>query len=178
MLFDEEIWVHLEQHTNEYAIKIESETRMKREEIETYLAIILAMGISPESELREYWSTTDPWTGNAGIAKTCSRRQFEAWNTISHFDLDWLISRCVKNAKKYWQPFEKMAVDEWLQAWKGTWKNRQYIKSKPHQNGLKWYLFADSSSYIWDCWLFKGNMKMSRFEVILTLITRYTTTNS
>ena len=52
-----------------------------------------------------------------------------------------------------------MAVDEWLQAWKGTWKNCQYIKGKPHQNGLKWYLFADIMSYVYDFWLFKGSVR-------------------
>jgi len=98
LLFDDEIWEHL--------------------------AVILAMGISPESEMREYWSETDPWVGNEGISNTCAREQFREWNDIFHFDLDWLVQRCVVNAKAHW-------------------RNRQYIKGKPHQNGLKWYLFAD-----------------------------------
>lgn len=49
-----------------------------------------------------------------------------------------------------------MAVAEWLQTWKGTWKGCQCIKGKPHQNRLKWYLFVDILTYVWDLWLFKG----------------------
>jgi len=94
LLFDEEIWQHL--------------------------AVLLAMGISPESEIREYWSETDPWVGNQGIANTCSRDDFRRWHKIFHFEIDWLVERCIVNSKAHWSPHKKMAVDEWLQAWKGT----------------------------------------------------------
>jgi hypothetical protein len=39
---------------------------------------------------------------------------------------------------------------------KGTWKHRCFIKGKPHQNGLKWYLLADYDTYIFDGWLYQG----------------------
>ena len=159
LLFDDQIWEHLLTETNKYAEATDAGIKMTKEEISTYLAVVLAMGISPESELRDYWSTENPWVGNEGIARTCSRQQFEAWNSIFHFDLDWLITRCVVNAKAHWKPCRKMAIDEWLQAWKGTWKHRQYIKGKPHQNGLKWYLLVDILTYVYDFWLYKGNIK-------------------
>jgi len=78
------------------------------------------MGLSPETEIHEYWATEDRWVGNAGIASICTRDAFEHWNDIFHFDLDWLVERCVVNSKAHWHPFERLSVDEWLQPWKGT----------------------------------------------------------
>jgi len=156
LLFDEEIWQHLETETDAYAKKEGLDKGMTRKEISTYLAVLLAMGLSPEMSLHEYWNETDPWVRNEGIANVCSREQFKLWNSIFHFNIDWMIERCVVNSKAHWSPHKRMAIDEWLQAWKGTWRNRQYIKGKPHQNGLKWYLFADITTYVWDFWLYKG----------------------
>jgi hypothetical protein len=35
------------------------------------------------------------------------------------------------------------------------WKYIQFIRGKPH-NGLKFYCLVDSSFYLWDFWLYKG----------------------
>lgn len=40
---------------------------------------------------------------------------------------------------------------------KGTWKHRVYIKGKPHQNGLKWFILADYDTYIVGMWLYHGH---------------------
>jgi len=51
--------------------------------------------------------------------------------------------------------------------WKGRGKGiRVFIKGKPHRNGIKIYLLADRSGYVFDFWIYRGTQPSTKDIVV------------
>jgi hypothetical protein len=59
-----------------------------------------------------------------------------------------------------------LSIDETLVLFKGRWKYRQHIKSKPHATGLKYFVLATTSNYIFDFWLYMGTESRRNTDVV------------
>ncbi len=50
-----------------------------------------------------------------------------------------------------------MCVDERMSPWKERKKGiKVFVKGKPHSNGIKIYLLADSTNFVYDFWIYRG----------------------
>jgi len=54
--------------------------------------------------------------------------------------------------QNYWEPYQWLALDEMMVAFKGLFKDRVHIRGKPIDTGLKFYNLVDSSGFC--VWLF------------------------
>ena len=62
-----------------------------------------------------------------------------------------------------------MSVDETLLLFKGKYKYRQHIRGKPNATGLKLYILADNTGYIWHFWMYAGHQGINS-NIIFKLI--------
>ncbi|KAJ8356719.1 hypothetical protein SKAU_G00195130 [Synaphobranchus kaupii] len=121
-------------------------------EVYTFLAIALLMGLVRKSTLTEYWST-DPVLLTPFFASVFSQDRFLNLLRCLHFvnaahadTRDPLNKiRNVFNAltsafKRSFIPYKDLCVDESLMLWKGRLGFRQYIPSKHHRFGIKFFV--------------------------------------
>ncbi|KAJ8369760.1 hypothetical protein SKAU_G00097880 [Synaphobranchus kaupii] len=138
-------------------------------EVYTFLAIALLMGLVRKSTLREYWST-DPVLLTPFFASVFSQDRFLNLLRCLHFvnpahadTRDPLNKiRNVFNAltsafKRSFIPYKDLCVDESLMLWKGRLGFRQYIPSKRHRFGIKFFVLCDVvTGYVQDMVIYTG----------------------
>jgi hypothetical protein len=84
------------------------------------------------------------------------RDRFLEINGALHPDVDELMKHFRGASQKYWVPHKEMSIDETLFLFKGKVKFRQRMPMKPQSTGLKYFMMADSTGYIYDSFLYKG----------------------
>ncbi|KAJ8353409.1 hypothetical protein SKAU_G00209760 [Synaphobranchus kaupii] len=138
-------------------------------EVYTFLAIALLMGLVRKSTLREYWST-DPVLVTPFFPSVFSQDRFLNLLRCLHFvnpahadTRDPLNKiRNVFNAltsafKRSFIPYKDLCVDESLMLWKGRLGFRQYIPSKRHRFGIKFFVLCDVvMGYVQDMVIYTG----------------------
>lgn len=60
-------------------------------------------------------------------------------------------------SQEWWIPTQKVCIDEGIGPWQGKKKGIQvFIMGKPHPNGIKIYILADETSFVYDFWFYFG----------------------
>src|SRR5690349_7370855 len=54
-----------------------------------------------------------------------------------------------ENFKKYWEPYQRIAIDETMRKFKGRTEKKKYIPAKPIRYGLRYYCLVDEKRYLY-----------------------------
>ncbi|XP_037875023.1 piggyBac transposable element-derived protein 4 isoform X1 [Bombyx mori] len=139
------------------------------DELYTYFAIVLAMGVVVKSCLEDYWHTARDIFYTPGFAADMSYDRFQLLSKCLHFnnneycDITMLTRRQAKlykiqpivdhlNTKfsELYNLSRNLAVDESLTMWKGWLDINQFIPNKAATIGIKTYEVCESrSGYLW-----------------------------
>jgi hypothetical protein len=114
---------------------------MLMENLKQFLGVVLAMGLAPNTSVRNSWKTNSNIHGkNWTVRMTLSCDVFEVlMRTLS---VDWH-----EMAKVLASKFEKHSIDESMVGTKVRCKIRVYIPHKPHPNGIKLWSISDEAAY-------------------------------
>lgn len=172
-LFPDEIIQMIVEYTNKYASmkqsKFWSDTNVK--ELKAFLAIIILMGINPQSDIELYWSA-DPFYNNIEISGTMTCKRFKknlenlhVCDNSTHLPqkhkdhdklqkirplLDCLNRTFQENATNS----ESQSVDE---RFKGRDSKKQYMPAKPIKRGFKAWCRCDSKTgYLYQFDIYTG----------------------
>ena len=143
-------------------------------EIRTFLALVMLMAHIIKPQLDEYWKS-DPLTDTPVFRKYMTRDRFQNILRCLHFadndypsDVDriWKIRQPIdmitSNFSKYFNPFQKVVIDESLILFKGRLAFKQYIPSKRHRFGIKLFVLCDcETGYVIDMMVYQA----SNFEI-------------
>jgi hypothetical protein len=129
-----------------------------REEMQTFFAILLAMGFVKVPHINDYWSRNKLYK-NEFISSLMCRDRFllllKYWhfsdNSNSENDKLYKI-RDVYNMlliqfKQILKPGKVLVIDETMVPWRGRLHFRQYIKNKSHKYGVKLYKACTPEGY-------------------------------
>ena len=143
------------------------------DELMTYLAISVLMGISTRPKVKDYWSK-DPLYHNPLINAVMSRNRYEIINKFLHFAdnsqynnqdpnrdrlykvrpvLDHLVSKF----QELYYPTREVSVDEQLLKFKGQLYFKQYIPKKRSRFGVKFFSLCDSNGYLFNTNIYVGS---------------------
>ena len=140
------------EETNRYAVQNGSGFRISLPTLETYIGMLLRMGVVHMPRYRMYWSSDLRYNA---IADYMSRNEFEDVGRFIHFNdntkvitnrtdpgydplfkirplLDKLRQQCLLVA-----PMQRQSIDEQMIPFKGRNKLRQYLPNKPKRWGFK-----------------------------------------
>ncbi|RVE47894.1 hypothetical protein evm_007408 [Chilo suppressalis] len=200
-IWDRPIMDHIVQQTNKYAQgyathlletgQMGPNSRINRwcdtnvDEVYTYLAIVIAMGIIVKPRLNTYWNRSADIFQSHGFAAHMSLRRFELLSKCLHFNNNdhnlrnltppqaklFKISPILDHLNDRFQSLYYMdrniALDESLTQWKGWLNFKQYIPNKAAQVGIKTYEVCDSrSGYLWRFEVHAGSHISEGEEVI------------
>ena len=138
-------------------------------EMYSFLVAVLLMGIVRKSSLRDYWST-DPILLTPFFATLFSQDRFLLLLRCLHFvdsasaDLNDplhkirnVFSALTTSFSQVFVPNRDLCVDESLMKWKGRLAFRQYIPSKRHRFGVKFFVLCDVlTGYVQDMIIYTG----------------------
>jgi hypothetical protein len=146
-----------------------------RDEIRTYLGIVLLMGIVYKPRYGMYWSL-DNIIETPIFGQVMTRNRFLLLTKFLHFanndDYDaadperdrlFKIRDVVNLFRRQWKtvytPGKNLCVDESLVLFKGRLAFKQYIRTKRSRFGVKFYTLCTSHGYTLDTMIYSGNME-------------------
>ena len=133
------------------------------EEIKTFIAVHILMGIHTLPELQHYWSS-DNLLGVPAVANLITKTRFKKLTENIHCNdntkavprgetgynrlhkLRPVIDALNSRLKEVYIPSSVMAVDESMVPFKGRSSMKQYMPMKPVKRGYKVWCLADSES--------------------------------
>ncbi|XP_066918855.1 piggyBac transposable element-derived protein 4-like [Clytia hemisphaerica] len=139
------------------------------DEMWTYIAILMLMGVIKKPEYHLYWSTRH-LLSTPIFPRLMRRDRFEEIRKMIHFTkpddeveddslrklrvtMEYLVGKFRAN----YVPQEALAIDEYLSLWKGRLSFRVYIPNKRERYGVKLYMLCESSSgYLWNFIIYTG----------------------
>ncbi|XP_048046218.1 piggyBac transposable element-derived protein 4-like [Megalobrama amblycephala] len=176
-------------NTNSYA-KMRSEAGkkfmwvpLKAQELYSYIALVIYMGLLSAKNIVDYWSGKDIY--KLPFPKSVmSRSRFHAisWNlhlcdlnedranalkkgTRDYdrlFKIKPLYTDIVAACKTYFHPNKQLAVDERMVATRARIGFKQYMKDKPTKWGYKLFVLADSvCGYTWNFFVYEGKSSLN-----------------
>ncbi|RVE45659.1 hypothetical protein evm_009708 [Chilo suppressalis] len=183
-IWDRPIMDHMVKQTNQYAQEYATylletgqmgpNSRINQwrdtnvDELYTFFAIMIAMGVLVKGSLQTYWNRSEDIFQTPGFAVHMSYMRFRLLSRCLHFsnnaeDIHDLISTEAKIFKikpivdhlneKFQSLYylgQNIALDESLAQWKGWLDIKQYIPNKAAHVGIKTYEICDSrSGYLW-----------------------------
>lgn len=172
--FTNELFEHIVNETNKYAIERGESFNTSFNEIQLYIGIIIKMSIARLPRYKDYWSCQ---LGYSFISEKISRNRFEKIKKFLHFcDNNYLT---ISQNNKFYDRFYKIrpvlniirnsclkveaeynqCVDEQIIPFKGKSGLKRYIPSKPTKWGFKVYTRNGSSGIIHD-FLFDDSQKI------------------
>uniref|UniRef100_A0A3B3QTZ4 PiggyBac transposable element-derived protein domain-containing protein n=1 Tax=Paramormyrops kingsleyae TaxID=1676925 RepID=A0A3B3QTZ4_9TELE len=193
-LFTDEMIEHIVQHTNLYsAQELRDPIKTSPVEIESFLAILIFMGVFSYPAMEDYWHHESRFNM---IADIMPRKRFKLLHRFIHFNDNYQFNNSPDRFYKIRPLFEmlreqcllipstyKHSVDEVMVAYKGKGAGtlRQYIANKPDKWGFKLFCRASSSGIIHDLLLYQGastffNVALSEQEQELPLGAKLVTT--
>ena len=146
------------------------------DEIMTYFAVCLLMGIIDKPTYQSYW-TSDPFFQTPIFSRLISRKRFFQIRATIHFSevnepdtsdplyklCDFLEQLRCKFRDNY-IPGLNISIDEYLALWKGRLPFRVYIPSKRERYGIKIYMMCESSSaYLSEFIIYVGSLTETDF---------------
>lgn len=138
-------------------------------EMYSFLALVMLMGLTPRQNYKEYWST-DPLLRQPIFSKVMSVNRFIALLQALHFQdntqptdddkmrkIRPIFDYICHSFRSSFKPFQNLVIDESLVLWRGNLHFRQYIPSKRHRFGLKIFVLCDcETGFILDMILYTG----------------------
>ena len=114
------LFKHILQDSNKYNVTKEINLKpLTMTEVLCYFMVLFAMGLNKEPAINCYWKTENDLYGCYYIQKLMSKTTFWNINSIIHCDIDELIKLMNQFFQTYWYPFQHVAVDESIIAYKG-----------------------------------------------------------
>ena len=138
-------------------------------ELYVFLALLMLIAHTKKAVVKDYWIQSDDLTATPIFAKYMSRDRFLDILRHLHFadnsivdNLDEpVVDRLTKVREffsmlldkfhRYFRPFQKVVIDESLVLFRGHIVFRQYIPSKRHRFGIKFFVICDcETGYVLD----------------------------
>uniref|UniRef100_A0A673H9L1 PiggyBac transposable element-derived protein domain-containing protein n=1 Tax=Sinocyclocheilus rhinocerous TaxID=307959 RepID=A0A673H9L1_9TELE len=156
---------------------------LKAEELYSYIALVIYMGLLGAKNIIDYWSGKEIY--RLPFPKSVmSRSRFQAisWNlhlcdpeddrensrkkgTHAYdrlFKIKPLYNNIVSACKTYFHPDRQLAVDERMVATRARIGIKQYMKDKPTKWGYKLYVLADSAcGFTWNFFVYEGKSSLA-----------------
>ncbi|XP_054155243.1 piggyBac transposable element-derived protein 4-like [Oppia nitens] len=124
-------------------------------ELKNFIAIQILISLKQIPNERDHWS--NGFYGSDIIKRTMSRTRYGLIKSALHFcdensnnktdelyKVRMLLSHLTDISQHLYVPTKELSVDESLVAFKGLWKHIQYIPSKAHKFGIKFYVLCES----------------------------------
>ena len=168
---DEELLRTITVETNKYAARKEpSWKEMTVNELKKFIALLITFSLVVKKNVKSYWERDGKLTATPSIGKFMSRNRFARISANLHFaDLDetdpndrlYKVREIIEPLKKKFKdshsPDQKLCIDESLVLFRGRTIFRQYIPSKRHRFGLKFFVLCDcATGYVLDFVLYSG----------------------
>lgn len=139
------------------------------EELYCFLAVSLLMPLIKKRRINDYWST-DIYLSTPIFSKIMSRDRYLILLRMLHFaDNDnvdksdklfkvrYVLDHIKSSYKRVMQPYQNLCIDESLMLYKGRLGFKQYIPSKRHRFGIKFFMLCDcKTGYIIDFIIYTG----------------------
>lgn len=205
--FSQDIMEEIANQTNkyfEYLIRQESSSRdlqkwkqIEYKELYCFFAVILLMPHNKKNKINSYWST-DEFIHSPIFSRLMKRDRFLLISKLLHFKdndapnenrdslekIRIIVDHLKMKFKEAFSPFKNICIDESLLLFRGRVFFRQYIPSKRHRFGIKFFLLCDcETGYILDFIIYTGaSTNIKEFEVadigksgniVLTLLEPY-----
>lgn len=158
-----------------------------KDEVNTFIGILLIMGVVQLPEIRLYWSNNDMYA-NARIKKAMKRDRFLSILKFLHFadnttvrtedrlyKIRNIIETIVDSFKSSIRPGKNIVIDESMVPWRGRLRFRQYIPGKRHKYGVKLYKLCLPDGYTYNIEIYAGKnntiIEKSHFhDVVMRLL--------
>jgi len=180
--FDTKLMNHITHQTNVYAAQKDPNTTFttNEEEMMTFVAILIYMGLVPLSAVKDYWAME---TRVPQVANLMSSDRFKLLKRVVHFcdnseiagtgDLFFKVRPLFSSLATAFllvPQTPKQSVDEVMVSYKGktTGDLKQYIQNKTHQLGFKLIARASEDGFIHDMVLYQGKTTLEGHDVCLT----------
>ncbi|XP_060862212.1 piggyBac transposable element-derived protein 4-like [Metopolophium dirhodum] len=139
------------------------------EEMYLFIAINMLMARNKKLELQEYWST-DPLLYTPIFGQIMSRNRYQILLRYIHFTnnehqaandrlykIKMVLNEVKKNFRDAMVPFQSLVIDESLLLWKGRLSFKQFIRTKRHRFGIKFFILCDvETDFILDFVIYTG----------------------
>ncbi|XP_008181189.1 piggyBac transposable element-derived protein 4-like [Acyrthosiphon pisum] len=139
------------------------------DEMYTFLATTILMSRNKKLDMKDYWST-DPLLSSPIFRQIISRNRYLLLHQMLHFcnnenqekgnrlfKLDVVLDEIRTNFKAGMVPFQNIVIDESLVLWKGRLSFKQFIKTKRHRFGIKFFVLCDvETDFILDFIIYTG----------------------
>ncbi|CAM4659016.1 unnamed protein product [Leuciscus chuanchicus] len=178
MFLTEDVMGEIVEETNRYASDLQ-EREIKGKlvkwvptnipEMYTFLVSVLLMGVIKKPSLRDYWST-DPMLLTPFFRSLFSQDRFLLLLRCLHFannatavsndplkKIRNIFTALTSSFRRIFVPYRDLCVDESLMKWKGRLAFRQFIPSKRHRFGVKFFVLCDVlTGYVEDMIIYTG----------------------
>lgn len=211
-IWDRPIMEHIASQTNLYAqqyanrllergemgpkSRIASWTDTDVDELYTYFALVIAMGIIVKTKLENYWSADKTIFATPGFSVQMSLRRFQLLSRCLHFNdndnfssntltsygakifkIQPIVDHLNSKFSSLYRLGQNISLDESLTQWKGRLGIKQFIPNKAATVGIKTYEVCDSKTgYLWRFELYTGSEREAeqepRIGVIPNLVLR------
>lgn len=163
--------------TNKYAKEKLQQQRKKRKnpewhdtdknEILQFFSIVITMGLVPLPTISAYWSK-DEMFNNKFVSEIMPRDRFLSLLKFIHFadnsvkdkdrlrKLKPLLDKLLNNFKQVLSPGREIIIDESMIPWRGRLLFKQYIPSKSHKYGVKFYKLCTIDGYTHNLIVYAG----------------------
>ena len=137
-----------------------------REDFFRFLSVVIAMGLTPKGDVKDYWSTTPhkytPWFGLA-FSRTKFLLIFQSMLHAAQPDaqgkakIEPFISALLGRFQAAFYPYENVSIDEMVIGFKGRFHAKQYNSKKPKKYHIKTFGICDSiTGYCYDLFVYYG----------------------
>ncbi|XP_037867130.1 piggyBac transposable element-derived protein 4 isoform X8 [Bombyx mori] len=146
-------------------------------ELYTYFAIVLAMGVVIKTRLTEYWNTSNDIFSTPGFSTEMSYDRFHLLSACLHFNnnkdcnsalltrpqaklfkIKPIIDHLNRKFSELYSLSQNVALDESLTMWKGWLEINQFIPNKAATVGIKTFELCESQTgYLWRFEVYAGH---------------------
>ncbi|CAK1594212.1 unnamed protein product [Parnassius mnemosyne] len=184
-IWDRQFMEHIASETNRYAQEVIKKMILNQsltqkclmrdwrpttaDELYTYFAIILAMGIVVKNNICEYWDSTLDIFYTPGFKTHMTAKRFQLLNKCLHFNsnenmcalkldaseanlykIEPVLSHLNSKFQSMYNMSQNIALDESLLLWKGVSDIDQFIANKAAADGIKTYEICEpQTGYMW-----------------------------
>ncbi|CAF3127116.1 unnamed protein product [Rotaria sp. Silwood2] len=202
LFFDQKIMEYIAEETNRYQQQNLSSSTASHttqwyatnfQEMYVFIATAMLMGTVQKNTLKEYWSM-DPVIITPIFRELFSRDRYLSIIRMLHFvnnddnnsgklyKVLPIIRHMQGKFRQFFQPFQKLCIDESLLPWKGYLSFKQYIPKKRRRFGVKLFILCDcETKYILDFIIYTGaDIEIERINnlgvsgsIVMTLMKPY-----
>jgi hypothetical protein len=143
-----------------------------------YVAIWFIMCLFPQPRLRDHWkkSNRKEVFGTEFIRNRMGRNRWMDIHRFLSVDIPSLTKQLFANVHRLWVPFPKTCVDEHLSPFKGRYKFRVRIPTKPKSTGIRLDALADEKFMFCNGLFYRGEKRTTE-ELVQALVEGVLDTN-